>query len=241
MKTTVTPNCVKSLVLGLCLILSLAGYAQPEYVFRNGTLISGTDRQEGAKYRFPNVKPGTDGIITITEIENITLADIDGPSGFDEAFQPVIDVPRRTKGFVEFKLDFVFHNTNLPKLMIEVPLTAIDIDGAVNGGDRVYEYDEFKTSLVYILLYDFIGSSLNIKINSGWVSAENKTARDYPGVDTVQHDVMFTMVHAAVTSVTFRVGADNKTGSSANRLRSVYFKKFLLANSRMQFYHNHLY
>src|SRR5688572_9374876 len=102
MKTTVTPIRVKSLVTVLFLLLSLTGYAQPDYVFRNGTLISGTDRQEGAKYRFRNIKPGTDGIITITEIEKITLDNIDGGSGFDEAFQPIINVPRRTNGYAEF-------------------------------------------------------------------------------------------------------------------------------------------
>jgi hypothetical protein len=231
MKTTVTPNCVKSLLIGLCLFLSLSAYTQPDYVFKNATLISGTDRQIGAKYRFPNVKPGTDGIITITDIDRLTIAEIDGASGFDEAFQPVIDIPRRSKGYAEFKLDFVIHNTTIPKLMIEVPLTAIDIDGAVNGGDRVYEFDEFRTSLVYAILYDFLGSSLNVKLNSDWITAENKSAKDYPGVDTVQTDVMFTMMHAAVTTVTFRVGADNKTNSTVNRLRSVYFKKFPFANS----------
>jgi hypothetical protein len=230
MKTTVTPNRVKSLVTVLFLILSFTGYAQPDYVFRNGTLISGTDRQEGAKYRFRNIKPGTDGIITITEIEKITLDNIDGGSGFDEAFQPVINVPRRTNGYAEFQLDFVVANTTTPRLMVDVPLTAIDIDGYTYPDEKVFEYDEFKTSPVYVILYDFIGSSLDVKINSGWVKAMNKSARDYPGVDTVQHDVMFTMLHAAVTSVTFRVGADNKSRNDVQRLRSVYFRKFLLAN-----------
>jgi hypothetical protein len=230
MKTTVTPNCVKSLVIGLCLFLSLTGYAQPDYVFRNASLISGTDRQEGAKYRFRNIKPGTDGIITIKDIDKLTIDDIDGGSGFDEAFQPVITVPRRSNGFVEFQLDFVISNTTTPRLMVEVPLTAIDIDGYTYPDEKVFEYDEFKTSPVYVILYDFIGSSLDVKITGSWIQAINKTARDYPGVDTVQHDVMFTMMHAAVTSVTFRVGADNKSRNDVQRLRSVYFKKFLLAN-----------
>lgn len=231
MKTTVTPNCVKALVVGLSLLLSLAGYAQPDYVFRNGTLISGTSRQIGAKYKYSNIKANTDGIITITDINRITLDDIDGGSGFDEAFQPVISAPRKTKGYVEFKLDFVTHNTNTPRLMAEVPLTAIDIDGYVYPDEKVYEYDEFAASPVYVILYDFIGSSLDVNINGSWVTALNKTARDYPGVDTVQRDVMFSMVHAGVTSVTFRVGVDNKSNNNVQRLRSVYFKKFLFSNS----------
>jgi hypothetical protein len=231
MKTTVTPNCVKALVVGLSLLLSLAGYAQPDYVFKNPTLISGTDKQIGAKYRFPFVKPGVDGIITITDIKKLTIANIDGPSGFDEAFQPIIDVARKSKGYVEFQLDFVLHNTIIPSIMLEVPMTAIDIDGGKNGGDNVNEYDEFKVSPVYVILYDFLGSNLNVQINSNWVSVENTSSQDYPGVDTVQHDVMFTMQYAAVSSITFRVGAENATNSTANRLRSVYFKKFNFTNA----------
>src|SRR5690349_12259160 len=231
MKTTVTPNRVKSLVVGLFLILSLAGYAQPDYVFKNPTLNTGNDKQIGDKYRFPYVKPGVDGIITITDMKKLTIANIDGPSGFDEAFQPVIDVARKSKGYVEFKLDFVLHNTIIPSIMLEVPMTAIDIDGGKNGGDNVNEYDEFKVSPLYVILYDFLGSNLNVQINSNWVSVENTSAQDYPGVDTVQHDVMFTMKYAAVSSVSFRVGAENNTNSTVNRLRSVYFKKFVFANS----------
>jgi hypothetical protein len=219
------------LVTVLTLLLSLKGFSQPDYVFRNATLISGTARQEGAKYRFNNIKPGVDGIITITDLNRITLDDIDGGSGFDEAFQPVINVPRRTNGYVEFQLDFVNRGTEVPRLMVEVPLTAIDIDGYVYPDEKIYEFDEFKTSPVCFIAYDFIGSALDVKFQGAWVDAVNKTARDYAGVDTVQRDVMFSMVHAGVTSITFRVGADNKSRTDAQRLRSVYFKKFLFANS----------
>jgi len=230
MKTTVTPNCVKSLLIGLSLLLSLAGYAQPDYVFKNGTRISGTNRQIGAKYRFDNVKPGVDGIITITDINNITIDDIDGPSGFDEAFQPVITVPGKTSGYAEFKLDFVLHGTIIPAIMLQVPLTAIDIDGKTTGsGEKVFEFDEFKTSPLYVIIYDFIGANLNINLGSSWVRTQNTSGKDYPGVDTVQSDVMFTMMHAAVSTVSFRVGAENNTSSSAQRLRSVYFKRFYIS------------
>lgn len=231
MKTTVTPNCVKSLVFGLSLLLSLAGYAQPDYVFKNGTRISGIDKQIGAKYRFDNVKPGFDGIITITDIQNTVIDDIDGNSGFDEAFQPVITVNAKSSGYAEFKLDFVIHNTSLPAIMLQVPLTAIDIDGNTNrAGEKIFEFDEFKPSPVYIIIYDFIGANLNINLGSSWIRTENKSAKDYPGVDTVQSDVMFTMMHAAVSSVSFRVGAINNTSSDAQRLRSVYFKRFNFTN-----------
>jgi hypothetical protein len=76
------------------------------------------------------VKPGIDGIITITDMTGgMTLSELDGPSGFDEAFQPYINCAGNQKGYVEFQLDFVISGTFTPAMMTEVPLTAIDIDG----------------------------------------------------------------------------------------------------------------
>jgi hypothetical protein len=226
MKTVFIRTCVKSLLLSILLLSFLQGFSQPDYIFKNSTLIAGTDRQIGASYRFPSVKPGVDGIITIMDIKKITLDDIDGGSGFVEAFQPVIGVPKKTNGYVEFQLDFVNAGTKTPRIMTEVPLTAIDIDGYTYPDEKVYEYDEFLTSPSYYIAYDFIGTSLTVSMQGSWVNVANKTAVDYPGVDTVQKDVMFTMVHASVSSITFRVGANNKSKTDVQRLRSVYFKKF---------------
>jgi hypothetical protein len=223
--------CIPNRKLFLFVVISLSAitlFSQPDYIFKNSSLISGTNRQIGAKYRFPGVKPGVDGIMTIMDIKKVTLTVFDGTGngGFDEAFQPEIDVPRKSKGYVEFQLDFVLAGTTTATTMTEVPLTAIDIDGYVYPDEKVYEFDEFETSASYYIRYDLLGTSLDIKFNPNWVSAINKTAVDYPGVDTVRKNVMFTMVHAGVSSVTFRVGGDNKSNTIANRLRSVYFKKF---------------
>ncbi len=49
--------------------------AQPDYVFTGGVLESGTDLQIGAVYRFKEVKPGIDGLITIMDMTGgMTLA-----------------------------------------------------------------------------------------------------------------------------------------------------------------------
>jgi hypothetical protein len=113
--------------------------------------------------------------------------------------------------------------------MAEVPMTAIDIDGWEFPDEKLYELDEFLLTPTHYVNYDLLGTDLDIKYtggSSGWVSAENKTAFTYDGIDTVQKNVMFTMVHAAVSSVTFRVGAENKSKEDMQRLRSVYFMKF---------------
>jgi hypothetical protein len=195
----------------LFLLISFTVAAQPDYSFRNARLVSGTDRQEGAKYRFNNVRPATDAFVTITKIDKVTLSQLDGASGFDEAFQPYIRCPRKTRGYVEFRFDFVTAGTNLPKVMLEVPVTAIDIDGYIYPDEKVYEFDEFDNSLTNLILWDLVGTALKVNYKGNSTEALNKTAKDYPGIDTVQRDVMFTMVYTAVSSITIRAGVDNRS------------------------------
>jgi len=211
--------------------ISTYSYCQPDYVFRNAVLESGTALQVGAVYRFTDVKPGIDALVTITDIEKISLNQLDGPSGFDEAFQPYIFCPAKTKGYIEFRFDFVIGGTNTPQIMTEVPVTAIDIDGYEFPDEKLYESDEFKTTASYYLDYDLLGSNLDINQSGGWVAAVNKSAITYDGIDTVQRDVMVSMVYSNVSSIMLRVGAENKSKNDMERLRSDYFKKFTYASS----------
>jgi hypothetical protein len=218
---------VRYLVTGLIMLIVSQVKAQPDYVFTGGVLESGTDLEIGAVYRFKDVKPGFDGIITIKDMTGgMTLAKIDGPSGFDEAFQPYINVAPYSKGYVEFQLDFVETGTNIPAIMTEVPLTAIDIDGWAFPDDKLYEFDEFEMTPSYYEQYDLLGNDLVLSHTAGWAEAMNTNAITYDGIDTVQKNVMFTAVHGNVSTVRFRVGAIDNSSSGMQRLRSVYFKKF---------------
>lgn len=228
MKTTATlkKHLVKAALI-ISLLLPLISIAQPDYIFINPVHLSGTDLQIGASYRFPDVKPGIDGIITITDMTGgMSLSELDGASGFEEAFQPFINCAGNQKGYVEFQLDFVIGGTFTPAMMTEVPLTAIDIDGWRFGDGDLYEFDQFEKSPSFTEQYDLIGGSLNISDLGSWTEAQNKTAITYDGIDTIQRDVMYSAIHDNVFSVKFRVGADNRSASGMMRLRSVYFKKF---------------
>jgi hypothetical protein len=227
---------ITKVVLAFCVFLfsSFLVYSQPDYVFTNPELISGTDLEVNAKYRFSNIKPGIDGIITIKSLWNVTLDELDGGSGFDEAFQPYIYCPGRKKGYVEFQLDFVRTGTLTPVTLVEIPMTAIDIDGYEFPDDKIYETDAFKLSASSYINFSTVGSNLDIRTTgppaNKWVDAQNTTGVVYDGIDTVQRDVMITVVHANVSSVLFRVGADNKSSEAMQRLRSIYFKKFSYPN-----------
>ena len=225
MKQKTNPK--KLILISIIFLLTQTTQAQPDYVFTGGILESGTDLQIGAVYRFKEVRPGIDGLITITDMTGgMTLAQLDGPSGFDEAFQPYINCAPGQRGYVEFQLDFVFAGTLDSAVMAEVPLTAIDIDGWVFPDDKLYEFDEFEVSPAYYEQYDLLGTDLALGHIGNWAEALNTNAITYDGIDTVQKNVMFTAVHAGIATTKFRVGADNKSVNSMQRLRSVYFKKF---------------
>jgi hypothetical protein len=218
---------VKYFIASMIMLISAQVKAQPDYVFTGGVLESGTDLQIGAVYRFKEVKPGIDGIITIMDMTGgMTLAMIDGPSGFDEAFQPYINCAPNQKGYVEFQLDFVLAGTNTTAVMLEVPLTAIDIDGWVFPDDKLFEFDEFEMSPSYYEQYDLLGNDLVLSHSGSWAEAMNTNAITYDGIDTIQKNVMFTAVHSNISSTKFRVGALNNSINPMQRLRSVYFKKF---------------
>ncbi len=54
---------------------------------------------------------------------------------------------------------------------------------------------------------------------------------DYPGVDTVARQVMFTVVNSNISTFYYRVGGTNNSDAAVRRLRSVYFKKFWYNNA----------
>lgn len=218
----------------LFLLLTITVKAQPEFDFSNSSLVSGTQRTEGAVYRFTQVRPGVDAMVRIADLTNgVTLNSIDGSSGFTRAFQPVIQVPAQTNGYAEFSISFVIANTILPSIQLEVPMTPIDVDGQTNGSGRIFEYDQVQNllGLGQFLDFNMLGGELNLNLGQNWLTGTNTAGIDYPGVDTLAKQAMFTVVVASVGSITIRVGADNQTNASAQRLRSVYFKRFTYANS----------
>ena len=216
----------------LILICSFSASAQPDYDFSNGSLISGTDKQLGARYRFTSVKPGIDAIVTITGITGgLTINQIDGNSGFKEALQPVIDLPALSNGYAEFRIDFVTAGTFNLRVMNEVPATCIDVDGRLRQGLPVHEFDMVRRSPGIYVDYDMLGNELTISYNATWIIGTNVGVIDYPGVDTLAKSAMFSTIQSNISSMTIRVGANNLTTGAEQRLRSVYFKKFTYANS----------
>jgi hypothetical protein len=215
-----------------------ASFAQPDYSFTKYALESGKDLKDGARYRFFEVKPGLDAIVhQISSWGNISLNSIDENwTGFDEAFQPFINVPPKADGYIEFEITFVAAGTNKLVDQKEIPVTPIDVDGVdVKGGD-IYEQDMVELKNGY---YNFDMASYNLEITNptdatltSWVSGKNTSGKFYDGIDTTAKDVMFTIVNANTSGFKMKIGARNTSATGSDvRYRSVYFQKFIYPNA----------
>lgn len=212
----------------LILIFSFSSKSQPDYDFTNGSLVSGTANQVGAKYLYTNVRPGVDAFITITYISSgITVVDLDAGSGYPEALQPTLDIPAATKGYLEMKFEFVIAGTAIPMVQMEIPSTCIDVDGT----STLHEYDEISMSTGSYVDFNLLGGELAVTFRPGWAVGTNIGTTTYPGRDTAAKEAMFSVINANQSQIMIRVGANNLGSSTQQRLRSVYFKKFSYANS----------
>ncbi len=219
--------CVSLFLLSLMGLQTLSAQA-PIYRFQSPTLIEGTDRQVGAKYRFSNVVTGVDAHVRIDSMTSgITLQNIDRTAdGYPEAFQPEYRISSGRNAFILFTIQFMQGGTSTPASQANVDLSGLDIDGSTSSGRSLYEMNGV----------DMGGGVCTFNAtNSHIVLAQHGT--EYRGwnitgflfgalVDTSANEVMFTVTHVNVSSFKYRVGANNETTNNSTRYASLYFKRF---------------
>lgn len=216
------------ILASLLLFTAAAVSAQPDHIFKNPSLKSGTDLSVGAVYKFTGIKAGVDANITVLNATGgVTLSSIDENwTGFDEAFQPFIHVAPNADGYVEFRVDFLQAGTETLLTQAVVNTTCIDVDGVGYWNGALYERDQVELKTGY---YDFTmtGSNLQVLNPPGWISIRNTSGTSYDGIDTTQKDVMATVTNLNISSFKIRIGAYNSSPTKSEvRYRSVYFKKF---------------
>lgn len=197
-----------------------------DYMFADAVLESGTDNQVNAVYRFADVTSGVDALITVANAVNASISQLDLTStGFNEAFQPYINVDEGETGYVEFDITFVTSGTSTPVNMDAVRSTSIDVDGNAN----LHEFESYNMANAIV---DYDGATeLNVTNSGGWITGTNIGEQEYSGVDTMAKSVMFTVVGWNISTFTVRIGAENNTGSDQIRQRSLYFRHFQYPNS----------
>jgi hypothetical protein len=153
------------------------------------------------------------------EIDNNTV-------GFDEAFQPSIEIQKKSDGYVEFQVDFVNAGTSTPKIQNSVPVTCINVNGATYSDGIMNEKDQVNFFPGY---YDYLigGDKLEITLPDSYVSIKNTSGIRHAITDTSSKDLMATVVNKNISGFKLRIGAKNTSPTiSEVRTRSVYFKTF---------------
>ena len=187
-------------------------------------LVSGVDKQVGAKYLFHNVSATKDAIVTILSATGGAKVDIldDDSTTKPEAFSPRISVPANQTGLVEFQISFVAPVTQLPLIQDTLYATALDIDGNatikemdvidLGGGTASYQS----------------GNPEIIITQSGTAfTGKNVAGIEYTGIDTTAKQVMFTVKKNSVSTFIYKAGEVNNNNYSVSRQKSIYFKNFV--------------
>ena len=217
---------------------SLLSSAQ-ELSFRDPELVSGTDKQDGAIYRFRNVitsgGPNVDALVTINgrSSSQVKLLNIDTKTtGHNKAFQPQITYGDNnspagiTDWWMEFEISFVSSNNGATAKVDSFRITAIDLDG---NGDKINEWVSFYDNTAYTFESNTILQALNLwDLLGGLIGKKfNGPVTNYVDIDTSATNVMVTGLYQNKSSFRIRTGA-HSTGASgaADRMYSFWFKTF---------------
>src|SRR5690349_6722316 len=186
-------------------------------VFKEASLFSGTDGDDGAVYKFPGVTTGVDGYIKINgrsssavKLNNIDLEN----TGWDKAFQPQVAYKKKNAGFserdwwMEFEISFVSETTNTPVSITNMDLTAIDIDGDdedVNEWVSLYSLDSYTTEQrTKLQVSDLLENILSILTLTGKKFSGPLT--QYDNIDTSATRVMTTAKYTNKSKFKIRAG-----------------------------------
>lgn len=214
-----------------------ACFGQPttELSFTNPTLISGTNLQVGARYRFNDIigDGTTDGIIEIIGFANgASLNVIDNDVINPGNFQPELNAAVNVDSGVDFRIEFVVSGTTTPQFL-DVAINSIDVDGngdPANGAPgNLREYVEYETSLNSFVLNNPTVLDTNASGPSAGdrIRFESNSTQFAPGIDPTALENIVAGLYTNVNEFEFRVGAlqaGAPAGGAANtRLTSLGF------------------
>jgi hypothetical protein len=215
------------LMVALLFVSNLQTRAQcvgaPDLVFANPVLISGTDGQVGATYRFPNIAPGLDAHITILALVNgAQLGEIDNTTqGYYDAWQPYVTAGANDTSYLDWLISFKKAGTNIDTTLPCLAVTAVDIDGDNNALKEfvrastpgAYAIDPFTTLTV---TFDGVHNQAIGQVTT------------IPLIDTNHREAMFQMNFPNVSSIIYRNGSISTKNTIDVRHTCIYFKPFFL-------------
>jgi hypothetical protein len=238
MKTFVPFKNVISKICFLFAILTTAisSYSQvPELIFNNVVLESGTDKEDGAKYRFSNVTSGLDAVIEIKgrSSASVVLSSIDTSGtglGYTKAFQPVLGIPgtapANSNWSMDFRLTFYKGGTTTTIPVSQFYVTGLDIDGdasTLSEWAKMERLTAIDSAIVNSLTFTKTATS-----GQGDDFKVEGIVANSPGIDTSAINVMATYMYSNKDGIDFTIGAktSSSTTTAGMRLNSLWFRTF---------------
>ncbi|MEM5538663.1 Ig-like domain-containing protein, partial [Olleya sp. AS48] len=196
-------------------VLSFSNYTEVLGDGNNNTFL------QGEKFRYTNVSPGVDAIITILATVNTTVPLLDdNSSGSVDSFRPRTAFSIANNGdraYVEYQIDFIDNSNNQPTPIAEFYTTYSDIDGNTNFGE--VNWTQFTNSYTVNDPTD-----LTITEEGPWIVATAGTT-EYTGVTNIYPQANITTRNTNTSSFKFRVGvvARKANVSGSGRQHNIEF------------------
>lgn len=200
----------------------VAGVFQyPSMSFHDPVLISGTDGQVNAVYKFADVATGIDAHIRIVNLQNgATLNSMDHfTAGYYNAWQPFLNNPGSITSWIDWEIKFKMAGTNADTVLTRLAATAIDVDGDNGALREIVGASPVRT---YSIL---AGAQVVVTFRNDSCIATSST-NNVANIDTTRTQAMFMKIFNNVSTINYRTGAVNGGGGSQVRQNSIYFKYF---------------
>jgi hypothetical protein len=209
-------------------LMSLANSIRFNYT-TDPTLISGSALSAGAQYKYENVKPGMDAIVTIDSIVGglviNTLDDNTGANGgFLEAFQPIMTSGSSVgDSYAVFRFNFKVTGTSTDQKLDTAITTPIDIDGLSN----LYEFDQINMGAGASAAYLSFSPAITLtQVGPGTFMGIDADGISQPGVDTIARGNMYTVTNYNINSFIAKLGIRTTISQQTQRLFSLYSAAF---------------
>ena len=193
----------------------------PSLTFHSPVLLSGTNGQVGAVYKFANVGPGLDAHIKVTGIfGGATLYNIDDSTGigYYDAFQPYVGAAANDSSYIDWRITFKKAGTNTDTMLKCLAVTGVDVDGDASA---LKEFIEAATPGSFA-----VDPFTNLSVSfDGVRSKAISPIANVALIDTSHREAMFQMNFTNITTLDYRNGAIT-TGGAQVRQTCIYFKSF---------------
>lgn len=167
---------------------------------------------EGDVFRFPNVAPGIDGILTLVDFEKATCRTVDDNSSQPEYLKPGVRSTTLANGeeaYIEFYLQFVDGVTMAPVIIPEFFLNLNDLDGDNNKREVV----KLPTPYSYVVENN---TEITVTQEDDFLVATSGT-QNYGGTSNTNSIINLKARYFNISEMTFRMGIKSFTsGTQAN-------------------------